>query len=557
MKNLIILISIVSFSATAEADSVYHSKQRVELLKECQNNKLYLDRTYNIYCGKDFHHYNSTAYKKFYSRTAAIKNGKVKISEFNALHPGMGKSRFKDYKKVAQIINQFDIIGVTELISLMSADLSNNKTVISFLETTPNLIKDLKKQIRSLETSINNSRRNRTAKKRELSLLKKKLLQIKEDMPDVKSLYRTPGYLKILDELHKLRSGSSWALVLSPSGEGSATTPVPELTGYYYRSNIVKPKKNSYCKAIACTVKMNAEDMGEDKRDAFARRPFMGEFISGKFSFALITSHVLFDEPNSIEVQETILRKAFNVSDYRELGIGASKDKYARFAEVKMTLDFIQSYIKTRGSQKDTIFMGDLNLESTNKFWPKVLSSWKGSKLFVEGKTTVSKARFDKDGIDTFGKSSNYDHFIFDPKVTKECIKSSTKSIDGGVYDFINGKISGYLNRIYKVRNENYNSRTQSYQKNEKRYKKALQRFVDPKSNGSNPIMTIGTKYVTIGKYRMKSVGIIEDKVETKKYAIYFKERIMDSQLIDKTYYYYFMQLLSDHYPIHMSCTTK
>lgn len=554
-------------------DFFFEKKGRGDFLQECRNNKKFVDFSYKVRCGINYHHYNSRGYKKFYDRTKALEKGDIKISEFNVLHPGMSKTRFKDYKKLAQIMKNFDIIGVTELIPLMGDDYFENQKLIDFINTTPSIIGSLKDRIKALKRSIQDSKRGIKLKRRNLILTERKLQQIQEDLRDAKSLYRRPGYLKILDQLHKMHQGDDWALILSPMGEGSKSTPTKELVGYYYKSSLIKPKVNKYCKhnpykgrmtAFACIINLDENDMGEDKASAFARRPFLAEFISGHFSFSLLTSHILFDSPKDEATMKFIMQKSFGVDSYLNLGTGLNKHNYARFAEVKMTLDFIQKNLKGKGHQKDIIYMGDLNLRSSNKFWPNVLSSWPEAYLFINQKTSLTKSRYTKRTLPTFGKANNYDHFIFDPIMTDECVSQSSLShwpelSGGGVYDFVGGKLKSYINRIYKIRYETREKKTEAHQYriNKSKYQKALKRFVFPKTSGAAPIFKIAKKNITYGKHQLTSRGIVEDKKAINEYAVYFKKRVLDSQLYDQTYYSYFKQIISDHYPIYMSCSTR
>ncbi len=529
-------------------------KERKILLDECEQNKLHLPLDYNVQCELNLHHYNSSAARNNYSRYSAIRKRQVRLAEFNLLHPGMGKTRFKDYHHVAKIINQFDVVAATELIPLVVDDQENNDAVMAFIKNTPKQIQSLEKEMNKLKISIEQSTRGTVTKRRTLKLLEKKVSQLRSDLKSAAGLFREPGYLKILHALHKLPQGKEWALILSPRGEGSSVTPTPELVGYFYRSSLVKPKVNNYCRRIrrygraapiACIVNMDQADMGINKKDVFSRRPFLAEFISGKFSFTLITSHILFDEPDDPRLQQQILRKAFNVSDYRVLGTGASKDKYARFAEVKMTLDFVRRNLLNSPGQKDIIFMGDLNLELDNQFWPNVLNSWPDSQIYIAEETSLSTSRYLSNGEETFAKSSNYDHFIFNPKETDECLHPKSHKLNGGVFNFVSGKIAHSLNQTYQVRN--------SYGR---RYKEIIRKFVSPYKNGSSPILTIGSKSVSYGKYRMSSEGIVIDNIANRDYIEKFAERILDSQLRAESYYSYFENLISDHYPIYMNCRT-
>ncbi len=59
----------------------------------------------------------------------------------------MSNTRYKDYRKVAQIINEFDVVGVTELLPLISDDLRNNEDVVEFIKETPAAIKQMRARI--------------------------------------------------------------------------------------------------------------------------------------------------------------------------------------------------------------------------------------------------------------------------------------------------------------------------------------------------------------------------------------------------------------------------
>ena len=99
--------------------------------EECLNNEEFGSLDYNVECGENFHHYNT---KKTRSRN---NKGSVRISHFNALHPGNGKTRFKDYELIAKMLSVFDIIAVTELIPAMASELKNNQDVKKFSELIP------------------------------------------------------------------------------------------------------------------------------------------------------------------------------------------------------------------------------------------------------------------------------------------------------------------------------------------------------------------------------------------------------------------------------------
>lgn len=546
-----------------------NSLKRIELHQECLNNKKLLKKKYNIHCEKNYHHYNSSAYTRKYRKDNILNSDKVRIAEFNALHPGMSKTRYKDYKKIAQMLNRFDVVGVTELIPLMASDLMNNEKVVNFLNQTPREIRKIKKDI--LELKRKQRYRASAIRARKIKLLELKYHQLTTDAKKAKKLYREPGYLKILTELHKLKNGKDWALILSPRGEGADTSYTHELVGYYYRSSIVKPKDNDYCRQIrkdgrarplACIVNMDAKDLGEDKEHVFSRRPFLAEFISGRFSFILLTSHVIFDSPEDEQLKEQIITSSLGRDAYNDFGTrsGLTAKNWARFAEVKVTLEFIQRYLD-KYKRDDLIFMGDFNLEAKNPYWEKVLTSWPGSKIYIHEKTSTTTARYVKDAgdiIPTFGLTSNYDHFIFDPKRTKECTQEDG-SVDAGAFNFLEGRFASYLNRIYKVRIDGDGPR---YHTDELKYQKLFDRHVEPYLNGQKQFLTIGKKHVSFvdakgRKHKMTSRGVINDEKELTFHTDNFVRRVMDSQLDDKTYYSFYEQVISDHLPIYLNCSNR
>lgn len=551
MRGLFIFLAVSLTSVAQDKEQFAGSSLAVE----CRNNQEFFSSHFNISCHNNFHYYQSK------TKTKLDNTSTVKIAEFNALHPGMNKTRFKDYKKLAQIIQEFDIVAVTELIPLMSLDLENNEEVLQFLEDAPEMIKATKSEIATLQRQLRSSSRGRTAKERELRLLKRKKEQLEDDLDDAASLYREPGYLRILKELHKLRGGKSWNLILSPRGEGSELTSTPELVGYFYRATKVQPAQNPYCKSVnksankfsyACIVNMDRIDLGTDKSSVFARRPFLAQFKAGKSNFTLLASHILFESPEEPSRIKEIMRAAFGVDSYEDLGVGINKANYARFAEVKITLDFIAKYSKRYPRYKNIIYLGDLNLRSSNKFWPRVLPSWPGAKLYIEEPTSLNENFARGDGTPTDGVSSNYDHFIFNPSLTRQCV-NKRKEINGGAFNFMQGRIGTGIDRIYKVRYK-YNGGKSNIRINANKYDKVLARFVEPYFDGRENIVTIGRKYVTSGRFRKLSRGIIVDERETEEYGLLFQERIMDSQLEYETFYKFYEQLISDHLPIHMTC---
>lgn len=560
MRAIGILLGLVSLCAHAQiSDYDPDGKDSFapdSLAEECHHNSVFLFHDFKVLCADNFHQYKSTV--SVSSRRS--KPSTIRIGEFNALHPGMGKTRFKDYYRLAKVIDQYDVIGLTELIPLVSSDLRNNESVLDFIQEAPQAIAQIKREIEEQEQRIQRARRVTDEMRTELRLLRKMLSELEDDQKDAASLYRLPGYLRILKELHSMPGGKSWSLILSPRGEGSELTSTPELVGYYYRSDLVQPKDNSYCKSInktsnnlsfACIVNMDKTDLGSDKSKYFARRPFLAQFRAGNFEFVTLTSHILYDSPSEDARMIPILRAAFGVRDHTVLGTGLNKETYARFAEVKMTLDFIQRYKRKFTRVKDIIYLGDFNLEMDNQFWPNVLRSWSGAKLYISQPTSIKEDYWTSSGERSNGLSSNYDHIIFDPNQTRECLKANGR-INGGALNFLQGSIAESIDRKYRVRYK-YNG-LGNIRINKRKYDQIKEAFVDPYFTGAKNIVTIGRKYITVGRQRKLSQGIIVDERETEEFGSFFQERVIDSQLTTDRFYNYFQELISDHLPVYVDC---
>lgn len=534
---------------------------------ECNQIKKYsIKNSMNIHCYLNYNHYNANGSTKNYSRSNAIRKDDVKIAEFNVLHPGMSKTRYKDYKKVAQLINRWDVVGATELLPLISDDLKHNTALVKFIENEgPKLIEDVDLRIKNLKIELETRKRNKRSiisTKSNLSKEEDLKKYYKAEIKKAKEHYRKPGYLKILEELHKLRGGKEWALLLSPRGEAAKSTHVQELVGYYYRTSVVKPKTNQYCKAvkgkakgtpIACIANMGKKMLGSDKSKFFSRRPFMAEFISGKFSFTLLTSHVVYNSPKDEKLKKEILSKSFGVSSLDDLGVGITKSNYARFAEVKLTLDFMEK-LRRKYSQKDIIYLGDLNLTSSNKFWPKVLNSMPGVQLYNDMKSSVSEGRYNSKGEATNGLANDFDHILLDPSETTECIGKSGK-VEVKVENFYKGVTGRYLKRLYEVRTNKIVDG--EYVLNEDKYDTLIGKFISPITSGKKVFYTMGKRRIKAGGKFITVRGIVKDQKLMDRYIAEFSNRVLMNQLVDKTYYTYFTEVMSDHMPVHMKCSTN
>jgi hypothetical protein len=176
-------------------------------------------------------------------------------------------------------------------------------------------------------------------------------LKLKSDTNVAYDLFRAPGYLKVLIELKKL--DPSWSLVITPRGDSALVGSVEELTGFYYRANVATPAKNPHCAefakeeeglSFACFITLDESFMGRDLVEHFARRPFMASFKVGQSIIHLVTSHMVFTYSGDEEATKDLLQKSFGVEDYKELGPGINGANFARYAEVKNTLEFMQKF---------------------------------------------------------------------------------------------------------------------------------------------------------------------------------------------------------------------
>jgi len=526
--SFFILISLLS---TAIAND---RSKNVKYRKQCLGIQKFLVKgKYAVSCNYNYHHYNSGAAKTYYRKTTARKAGNVAIAGFNVLHPG-NKTRYKDYKYVAKIVNQWDVVAAVELLAILSNDLTNNNAVESLLKSGP-------KKVKALQAKIAKTTAAKSKKK-----LQDQLAKLKKDLKEAPSLYRAPGYLKLLNELRKL--DPSWALLLSPRGEAAEETHVQELAGFYYRAKKVKPDANPYCEIIrvkghgtpyGCipNFSYNKKFMRKTLKKVFSRRPFLASFVSGNFDFALLASHIISKSPSDPDKMADILRPTFKVYDYKDLGVGINSTNYARFAEVRAILMFMKTF-QSKFTEQDIMLVGDLNIESSNKFVSTLLSGYPSWSFLVDDPTSMSTTKFVKGNVPTNGFASNFDHFVLNRNVTDEC-KNKSGDYDPKVFNFYKGSIASAVNRKYRVRSKSKSGGIYpiSYSKMEK-----VDKAVETYRKKAYKLKTI------------KNGKIVADTKNVDKHAEEFREGVYLSQQYDKTYYLMYLKLLSDHMPIYMNC---
>ena len=495
-------------------------------IEQCQELRGFLNsKLGDIDCLDQYHHFNSSGSRNFYTTQNSLTKRQVRISTFNVYQAGSTRTEFKDYELMAKMINHWDVIGTTELVNVIGIDKRHNEAVT-------NHYKKLLQHYRELVKT--------KAPKKEQSKVLSKISLLKKQ-------YELPGYVKILTELQKL--DPSWSLLLSGNTEGTKTATIRELSGYFYRSSSVKPVINEYCKkyykfskAYGCYPKFNKETYGHDVADLFARRPFIGSFKSGNFDFTLVTTHVVFNAPSDENLRKRIIKAAFGVDHYTEIGEGVTSRTYARFAEMTHILNFMRNY-KMSFKENDLILLGDFNLEAKNPYWKTLFDENPGMEIKIEGATSLSQSKTLSDGSSTHGTSNNYDHFVLDTKITSQCAgKKNAK-----VFNFLENSFRKLIDKKYLVRTDNAYVHPDT----------GLDMFyLDQK--GKNKALKITEKIVKRlkSKYTVRR-GEIVPRFDLEKKAEDVVRKLIEPQLFERSYYRYFQETISDHLPVFMNCSNQ
>lgn len=495
-------------SVASNKDPASDQLSITEYQKECLNiKKLTVRNSFPVDCYRNYHHFNSGAFKSKYSKGQALKKGRIKIASYNMLHPGSRRSMFKDKQLMARMMNDWDIIIALELLPTVGRHAQNNKKVLAWLNSSGSLT------------------------------------NLKVDRPaDVEKLFRAPGYLEMLIELRRL--DSSWALILAPRADSAKSGNVEELVGFYYRATRVRPVINEHCaeyknkgdgEAFACLPNLRKSFMGRDTTAVFSRRPFLASFESGNFDFSLLGSHLIFGSPRDEEEMKAILGPSFGVAHYKDLGKGSTLKTYARLAEAAVTLELMEN-LKKHYQEQSIILGADFNLTPELTFWKRILGNSPGAKLFQKLPTTVTHKKADA-GVATNGFSSSYDHFIFNPEDTEACTYLNGRAKVSRVNTYI-GRIGRYIKNNYIIREKG--ALAVSY-RGKKRRKKQLAKF---------------KKYLK-SIYTIKNGRIEWDDYQFEKRVEAYDTRLFKSQLSNSTYYKVYQELLSDHMPIVLKCNTK
>ncbi len=545
----------------ASTKSLEDDEDKISQAQErCRNiSSLIIKRTFKLDCFTNYNHYGPTA-KSVHSSQS------IKIANYNLLHPGTSKALFKDYGLIAKIINRYDIVAGLELLATVGRDEQNNKTVLAFIESAPEMLEQLK---------IEKASTTAPAKIRELS---SKIDRLTNHLKKSYDLYRAPGYLKILQELKKI--DPSWSLILSPRGDSALIGSVEELTGFFYRANIATPAINPHCKEmmdrgagtpVACFITLEQSFMGKDVVQHFARRPFMASFKVGAQQITLVTSHVVFTYSGGEEAERDLMMKTFGVQSYKELGPGINAGNFARFAEVKNTLEFMNLYRK-RYQDKKIMLLADMNLVSNNVFWPEVLKAFPGGELLIKEATTLSPARQNSGGVATNGLANDYDHFILERSQFSNCSK-------GEVFNYYKEGIYSEIENRYIIRQEivGFNKNLKLDESIDNLLGIGLRNDkTDLLDNGDilpddpiivkldYPLTPAGQskmdKFVgSFGKYlknlhTVRRNEVVQDDFQLEERLESLKRRVFLRQLTNPFYYRFMQEVLSDHFPVSITC---
>lgn len=540
---LILIAALFSGFRVTSAMGTELEKRR-PFFEECQSiNQYIVKNKFRVDCFFNYHHYNAPSSLL----TAPERPRNIRLGSYNLLHPGMGKTKYKDYYLLAKVLNQFDLVATQELIPFVGQKSEHNERVLTFIKNGPFLTKKLQERI--------DEARNRNDGDN-YQLLKERLGQLKSDLKTAPTLFEAPGYLRLLQGLQSL--DASWALILSPRGSAAAEHQLQELVGIYYRNSAIEPAFNPHCQKIelshgeiplgpkiACLADFGEKFMGIDSSNVFSRDPFLASFKSGEFNFSFLTSHLVYKSPQDSEQMASILRPSFGVTHFSEIPYpGVNADNYARIAEAKVIVQFMGNYQQAY-PQDNILYAGDMNLEKDLPFWPHLFKGFfPDGEVFVDWQTSLAKSRFEPIEHSNQGLSKNYDHFIFRPESLKNCFQNDKANLLQ--YTYFSGPLSLEIQKKYLIRPFNQIDETSQdeYQITPEGQDR-VQMALESKLKEIKSKMTI--RRSELSPYFSHPLN------ELKK----FEQRIFLNQLKSKTFYRLYYEVLSDHLPIGLGCSTR
>ncbi len=340
-----------------------------------------------VECTEDYLLYESNVKTK-------LKLSNLRIGSFNVIRIGQSQVRFKRNDLVADIINQWDLVNVVEIMTSGKDLLAHNEKIDRLAESTGT-----------------------------------------KDRGDIEASYQMPKYLVILQELRKL--DPSWSLIMAPSGTGE-TTASYEYSGFFYRYGFVENAETSFCgDKRGCLTPISRENY----ENLVSRSPFVAHFKVGKLKFNAAGLHLRFRAPaedcatasgDSKKGQKKCVDYSAAeqklVKDYLEVAgrIKVNKED-ARYMELAV------AERELRKSEEPILLMGDFNLEfndRTRKLWNFAVGH---DNVFVREKTSISAQN---------GLANEYDHFVFVPEKTLAKCKTETAKAFNFMLDLVTPKTS-------------------------------------------------------------------------------------------------------------------
>lgn len=514
---------------------------------------LLVKKQFKVDCFSNYQHYGPT------TKNTKSTGSQIRIAGYNLLHPGTSKALFKDYSLVAKIMNKYDVVAGLEILGIVGHDKANNEAVLGLLRGSPKMVADLK------------ALKARTKSALKIKEIEARITKLEADTFKAYSLYRGPGYFKILMALKKL--DPSWALILSPRGDSALQGSVEEMVGFFYRASSVTPIKNPHCDEFkdenagtpfACIINLGSKFMGMDHTRNFARRPFMGSFQSGAMKLSLVSMHVVFNFSGDEAAEKKLMNDVFGVDSASDLGTGINGSNFARFAEIKLTLDFMNRFRKKYNDSK-IMLVSDTNINANNAFWPEVIKSFPGGTVLIDEASTVSPPRYSSDGKETFGVASTYDHFILDKSAFPGCD-------DGEVYNYYKSDIKADIDKKYLIRNSSVTNPSPLLRI--KNFGQAIDQSIldgdippedEPLPTKLDyPMSSAGQARMDnfVGAYSLelqsqltvKRNEVVSDDFQIQERIDGLKRRIFVNQLTNAFYYRFYQELLSDHFPVSINC---
>ncbi len=328
-------------------------------------------------------------YVHFYSAKAPKKPSRrpsqVRIGSFNLYHLGDSLSPMKNLPLMAEIMNQWDLVGAQEMMPLPGMWSASNTRIFE--------------------------------------MIAKKNVKFRDGWTVV-----TPGYLDLLRALQKL--DPNWSLIMQPIPEGQGST--GEMAGFYYRASVIRPKEWDYCDSQKSYDLVSDDEAGnygclihvsEKQAKLISRRAFATYFQVGNFDFVALSAHVRFNpdkDPANRLAQGAELCSRYEGSKRCAI----AQTDVGRYYEILTTADQVED-MKQLSGDRDIIYMGDFNLEikkSTLPFWAAALKSAPDRSPWQTSPTTLS--------YQSQALRSNYDHFVLDRRLTGECDTASVKSFN-------------------------------------------------------------------------------------------------------------------------------